>query len=275
MKVKRVYTAYFSPTGTTRTVITRLAHAIAAHLKIPIEIWDFTLPKHRQQLPQPVYSDLFLIGLPVYAGRLPNLMLDYLSAFTGQGALAVPIVMFGNRSYGNALIELQDLLENSGFHTIAAAAFVGQHSFSDVLAKGRPDTKDLELTDRFAENIIARIKAISTIGSLTPVNVPGKGAPDYGGYYQPLGNTGTPVNILKVKPITTTDCIDCKRCVAVCPLGSIDPEAVDRINGICIKCNACIKICPVHAKQLDNPAYLSHCQYLETTYNSRAEVELF
>lgn len=108
-----------------------------------------------------------------------------------------------------------------------------------------------------------------------PVNVPGRGAPDYGGYYQPLGEEGKPVAILKVKPITTADCIHCKRCVAVCPLGSIDPDDVSRITGICIKCNACIKVCPVYAKRLTDPAYLSHLQYLEATYTERSAVELF
>lgn len=275
MNVSRVYAAYFSPTGTTRTVITCLARALASNLAIPIEYWDFTLPRQRRLSPQFRLSDLFVIGLPVYAGRLPNLMLKYLSSFVGEGALAVPVVLFGNRSYGNALIELRDLLEQSGFHTVAAAAFVGQHSFSGVLAQGRPDAADLGIADRFAENIITRIKEIRDVHALAPVPVPGLGGPDYGGYYQPLGHTGTPVRILKVKPVTTSDCIHCKCCVNVCPLGSINPMDTGQIDGICIKCNACIKVCPVHAKQLIDPAYLSHVQYLETTYNSRSAVELF
>lgn len=48
----------------------------------------------------------------------------------GNGALAVPVVLFGNRDYDDALIELRDILENNGLHTIAAGAFVGEHSFS-------------------------------------------------------------------------------------------------------------------------------------------------
>lgn len=275
MKVNRIYAVYFSPTGTTRTVVTYLAKGIADKLKSAVEYWDFTLPEQRGQVPEPGISDLFILGLPVYAGRLPNLMLKYLFSLRGRGAIAIPVVLFGNRSYGNALIELRDLLEETGFNTLAAAAFVGQHSFSGQLAKGRPDAADLALADRFVKTILERIETIQEGDSCTPVNVPGRGVPDYGGYYQPLGEEGKPVAILKVKPITTADCIHCKRCVAVCPLGSIDLDDVSRITGICIKCNACIKACPVHAKRLTDPAYLSHLQYLEATYTERSAVELF
>lgn len=275
MNVNRIYAAYFSPTGTTRKVVTHLADAIAGKLKLTVENWDFTFPEQRLKHPEPTASDLFILGLPVYAGRLPNLLLNYLSSFIGHGALAVPIVLFGNRSYGNALIELRDLLEDTGFHTIAAAAFVGQHSFSEQLAPKRPDIEDLKIADRFAEDILSRINNIPASASFPPIEVPGIGAPGYGGYYQPLGYDQNPVHFLKAKPITTRDCIHCKRCVSVCPLGSIDQEEEDRITGICIKCNACIKICPVNAKQLTDPAYLSHLQYLESTYLKQAAVELF
>lgn len=275
MNVNRIYAAYFSPTGTTRKVVTHLADAIAGKLKLTVENWDFTFPEQRLKHPEPTASDLFILGLPVYAGRLPNLLLNYLSSLIGHGALAVPIVLFGNRSYGNALIELRDLLEDTGFHTIAAAAFVGQHSFSEQLAPKRPDIEDLKIADRFAEDILSRINNIPANASFPPIEVPGIGAPHYSGYYQPLGYDQNPVHFLKAKPITTRDCIHCKRCASVCPLGSIDPKEEDRITGICIKCNACIKICPVNAKQLTDPAYLSHLQYLESTYLKQAAVELF
>lgn len=275
MKVKRVFAVYFSPTGTTRTIVIHVAKKIARTLNIPMKKWDFTLPVQRKEIPMSGMTDLFILGLPVYAGRLPNLMLQYVSSFAGHGALAIPIVLFGNRSYGNALIELRDSLENTGFHTIAAAAFVGQHAFSCQLGKGRPDSDDLKSANLFAAKILSQIKNVPASGPMQPVSVPGKGAPDYEGYYQPLGQDGETVHLLKVKPVTTKDCIRCKRCAGVCPLGSIDPEDTGRVHGICMKCNACIKVCPVKAKQFTDPDYLSHLQHLESTYTSRSAVELF
>lgn len=275
MKVAKIQAAYFSPTGTTRRLVTHLANAIAGKLRITAESLDFTLPGQRRQIPETTASDLFIVGLPVYAGRLPNLMLNYLSTLKGHGALAIPIVLYGNRSYGNALIELRDILENAGYHTIAAAAFVGQHSFSGQLATGRPDASDLRIADQFADDVIKRITNTPENRPFSPVTVRGIGAPDYGGYYQPLGENGTPVRFLKAKPVTGEDCIQCKRCVSVCPMGSIDVEDARMVTGICIKCNACIKICPAHAKQLTDPDYLSHLHYLESHYTNRTEVEVF
>lgn len=276
MKVKRIHIAYFSPTSSTRRLLKHIGHILATQMEIDLEEYDFTLPQRRQYSPEIRKTDLFIMGLPVYAGRLPNLMLQYLSGLFGNEALAIPIVLYGNRSYGNALIELRDLLENHHFHTIAAAAFVGQHSFSNLLAQGRPDQEDMKKAEAWMTIVKERIRIYEQLEILSPVEVSGTKAPDYGGYYKPLGEDGTPVNFLKAKPITTNDCIHCKRCAEACPMGSIDPEDVTKVNGICIKCNACIKVCPVHAKRWTDPAYLSHLKYLETHYRTiRAAVALF
>ncbi len=276
MKIDKICGLYFSPTGTTRTVVNHLLQcAVRNYPGAQVEELDFTLPVNRINAPAFQSSDLVFVGLPVYAGRLPNLLLKFLSTFSGGGALAVPVVLFGNRSYGNALIELRDLLENTGFHTVAAAAFVGQHSFSDCLAQGRPDADDLERAEWFARDIAEEVNGLPSAESIMPVSVPGEGAPDYGGYYKPLDDTGHTVNMLKVKPVTMAACTSCKRCAEVCPMGAIDFRDVTNIPGICIKCNACIKVCPVQAKKLVDDSYLGHLRHLENTYTSRSEVVFF
>ena len=65
------------------------------------------------------------------------------------------MVLFGNRNFDDGLIELRDILENTGFHTVAAAAFVGEHSFSKTLAAGRPDADDMKEALAFAGKIAA------------------------------------------------------------------------------------------------------------------------
>lgn len=275
MKLSKVHATYFSPTGTTRTVVSHLAEGITALLPDAVlKVHDFTLPEGRKAALVVRRSELAVVGLPVYAGRLPNLLLKYLATWVSDGAFVVPVVVFGNRSYGNALAELQELLENSGFHAIAAAAFVGQHSFSGKLAAGRPDREDLETASRFATEIVRRVNNIRQ-ESLSAIKVPGQSGPDHGGYYKPKGIDGEVVNFLKVKPVTTDACTNCKHCAEVCPMGAIDRDNPSIIPGICIKCNACIKYCPVHAKQLTDEAYLSHVRFLENTYISRAEIVLF
>lgn len=276
MKIDKICALYFSPTGTTHTVVSHLLQCAGRQWpEAKKEELDFTLPVNRVSAPVFQSSDLVFVGLPVYAGRLPNLLLKFLNTFSGGGALAVPIVLFGNRSYGNALLELRDLLENTGFHTVAAAAFVGQHSFSNRLAQGRPDTDDLEKAGLFVRDIAEKVNGLLSTESMMPVPVSGEGAPGYGGYYKPLDDTGNTVNMLKVKPVTTAACTGCKRCAEVCPMGAIDFRDVTDIPGICIKCNACIKVCPVQAKKLVDDSYLGHLRHLENTYTSRSEVVFF
>ena len=80
-------------------------------------------------------KDIVIVGVPVYAGRVPNVLLKYLNTMSGNGALAIAVVLYGNRNYDDALLELKDILEANGFKVIAGGAFIGEHAFSKTLAK--------------------------------------------------------------------------------------------------------------------------------------------
>jgi NAD-dependent dihydropyrimidine dehydrogenase PreA subunit len=86
---------------------------------------------------------------------------------------------------------------------------------------------------------------------------------------------GEPVNFLKAKPLTSSDCTDCKLCVELCPMNSINYEDTSKIPGICIKCSACVKFCPVGAKYFEDAGFLSHKQQIETTFIEPKENQWF
>lgn len=65
-----------------------------------------------------------------------------LAHLKGHGNPAIAVAVYGNRDYDDALVELQDLLEENGFCVIAGAAFVAQHSIFTKVAAGRPDEDD-------------------------------------------------------------------------------------------------------------------------------------
>ena len=258
----RVYAMYFSPTGTTEKIVTCIADSLSEE---QAKRYDFTLPAVRGKKASFGADDIVVFGVPVYAGRVPNVLLKYLNTVEGGGAKAVPVVLYGNRNYDDALIELCHILEEDGFDTIAAGAFVGEHSFSRKLAAGRPDEKDIEFAKDFASKI--------DITKTGPVKV--KGEDPIRGYYQPQDRHGNPINILKVKPKTSDACVKCGLCARVCPMGSISPEDVTQFTGICIKCGACVKKCPVGAKYYDDAGYEYHKTELEEVYERRAEPEIF
>jgi len=273
MKFKNVWSVFFSGTGTTEKIVKTIAGEISAGLGIPEKTFDFSLPEARKDVLSFCKDDLVIFGTPVIAGRVPNLLLKYLETISGGGAAAVPVVLYGNRNFDDALIELRDILEKDGFHTVAAAAFIGEHSFSEILAKGRPDEADLNLAKEFAAKITEKVNAMQSYGD-KPVEVDGVPSP-YRGYYQPRDRQGNHIDIRKVKPVTGPECDNCMVCVKICPMGSVDPENVKEIPGICIKCCACIKRCHKKAKYYDDAGYLFHKQELEEMYTRRAEPKWF
>ena len=268
MEIKRVYAVYFSPTDNTRLVTGKLAAYLAAYTQVACQNISVTLPDERAQIRQFQKGDLVVVGAPTYAGKLPNKILPFFQEnLWGNGALAVSVVTFGNRSFDHALAQLCAVLEQNGFHTIAGAAFVGSHAFSELLAADRPGLDDLKELQTFAKKIMERLEAVQEIPS--PVKVDGDAdAP----YYVPVGMDGKPVNFLKATPKTDLEfCMECGICAKGCPMGSISSADPADVPGICIKCHRCIKNCPREAKYFDDPEFLSHLKMLETTYAGKKE----
>jgi len=273
MRIGKVWAVYFSATGTTCKVVGYIARVIGDKLQADVGTVDFTLSAAREEKLVFGPGDLVVFGTPVYAGRVPNVLLPFLTEkVEAKGAAAVPVVLFGNRAYDDALAELGILLKKCGFSIIAAGAFVGEHSFSKNLAAGRPDSQDMLAADKLAEMTLKRSTAPDkTDAKLLYLLEEGPLRP----YYVPRDSEGTPVNILKAKPKTNSRCIKCGICARVCPMGSVSFEGMDLVQGICIKCGACIKKCPREAKFFDHEGYLYHLRELEETYKRRAEPEIF
>ena len=274
MERKKVWAVYFSATDTTKKTVLTIADEAARLLGAEREDYDFTLPGMRENGFAAGKDDLVIFGTPVYAGRVPNVLLKYLATIQGDGALAVPVVLFGNRNFDDGLIELRDILENTGFHTVAAAAFVGEHSFSKALAAGRPDADDMKEALAFAGKVAEKVKGLPEGEVPAPVEVEGVPHP-YRGYYQPRDRKGVSIDIRKVKSLVSDACDDCKICADVCPMGSISHENVREYTGICIKCGACIKKCPKQARYYEDEGYLYHQHELEEGYTRRAAISLF
>ena len=267
----RIHAVWFSATGTTKKTVTRIARRLADALGAVYEKYDYTLPAARQQVLTIPAGELAVVGCPTYAGRVPNLLMPYLRDMVrGSGALAVPVVLFGNRNYDDALMELSQLLTADGFTCTGGGAFVGEHSFSRTLGAGRPNEADQAQMDAFADGLAAKLRA----GDTTAVTV--GGCDPIRPYYTPRDRHGNPINILKVKPKTDMAlCGGCGWCAEHCPMGSIDPVDVSQVSGVCIKCCACVKGCPTGAKYFDDPGYLYHKSELEEVYARPANNEVF
>ena len=149
----------FSPTGTTEQITEAIAAGLGA--TTPIR-WRITLPHVRDELAQamaggPPVFDWWVVGAPVYAGKLPPVAVEALSGLRLDGQRAVGCVTYGNAEYGTAPRELTRLLEGAGATVVATGAFVGEHSFSAAypIAIGRPDEGDLRVAQELGRSVAA------------------------------------------------------------------------------------------------------------------------
>lgn len=271
--INKINSLYFSGTGTTKKVVLSLSKTLGEKMGDSVETkdMDFSLPSARENAPSFSKEDIVVVGVPVYAGRVPNVLLKYLNSLKGNGALAVAVVLYGNRNYDDGLIELTDILTETGFKVIAAGAFIGEHSFSNILAKDRPDESEMKKVKDFAGDIYNKIMNNEDSPSLTV-----KGEKPYRKYYQPKDRYGNPFEFRLITPQTDKEtCIDCKLCAEICPMASISFDDTAEMTGICIKCCACVKGCPVGAKHFDDENYLKHQRELEEIYAERREPEIF
>ncbi|MBE0530433.1 MAG: 4Fe-4S binding protein [Rhodospirillales bacterium] len=240
MNIERLKLVYFSPTGTTRAVAQAIARGIAPRV---LDVIDITKPDARTH-PLPTHEDdLLVVAVPVYMGRVPDLLGEWLNAIQADGTPTVCVVVYGNRVYDNALLELNDIVRGRGCVPVASAAYVGEHSFSNAetpVAPGRPDKDDLAHAEAFGRQIRAKLLALPPSSKIQGVAVPG--AHPYGGV-----TTLWNVDFIEVNAL----CPQCGVCAEVCPVGAIDPQDSARIDQVkCITCCACIKNCPQDARTM-------------------------
>ena len=271
MDINKIWAVYFSPAGSTRQITLTVAEQIGKSLQKEIREVQYTKWEQRKKTYHFGRDELVIFGIPVYAGRVPNKILpDIEKGFRGDDTPLIPISVYGNRSFDDALMELKMVLEERGFHPVAAAAAASRHVFSDSLAAGRPDADDMQELYEFALKAAGKLKKLESFSELAVV-----GNDPVGNYYVPLKEDGTPAKFLKAKPVTDIDrCTGCDLCAEICPMNSIDDKDYS-VSGICIKCHACIRNCPAHAKSFTDEQFLSHVKMLENNYSRRAENYFF
>jgi ferredoxin len=176
-------------------------------------------------------------------GRLPDLLSDWLRQLDLRRTPTVCVVVYGNRAYENALLELKDTVSERGGIPIGAAAFIGEHSFSSPerpASVGRPDSNDLRQAEDFGRQIARQLSSASAFELGYALSVPGSFP--YGGI----------TKLWDVDFIAVGEgCIQCGICAEHCPTGAIDRAKSGSVDSVkCITCCACIKRCPKRARTM-------------------------
>lgn len=239
MEIQSVKLVYFSPTGTTQKVLESIGKAFDVKESDHI---NMTLPRGIPQVAQSFRDELVIIGAPVYGGRLPADAITRFNQVKGKNSFAVLVVVYGNREYEDSLLELKNLAMELGFTPVAAAAFIGEHSFATKdapIANGRPDKKDLQVAENFGRKIKEKLTTLQSSDDLREFYISGR--------YPYHANGAQPMTVAPVLKEDT--CTMCGECVPVCPTEAISiNEVLTTTIEKCIRCCACIKQCPVDAR---------------------------
>ena len=266
MTVTEINLITFSPTYTSK----QIGEAIVRGTGVAdVSSIDMTLqtPKKKR-----LGSDvLAVITVPVYGGHVAPLALERMKDLLADSTQAVIVVVYGNRAYEKALVELDTFVGSLGFKVIAGGMFVGEHSYSNdryPIAAGRPDKDDLNFAEEFGMKVRAKLEAADDAEHLYGVDVQKIQRPK-----QPffpllrflwsvikLRKSGVP---MPRTPLADENlCTHCGLCVERCPAGAImKGEECATIADKCIRCCACVKGCPQKARTFDTPfaALLHDC----------------
>jgi len=266
MDIKQVKLIYFSPTGTTQKVLESIAKGLTVE---DVEHINLTLPEGVQQAISPFSDELVIIGAPVYGGRLPVDAINRFQQLKAEKTLAVLIVLYGNREFEDALLELKNLAIELGFNPVAGGAFIGEHSFAtkDVpVANGRPDSMDVQKAMAFGAKIKDKVTALQSPDTRMDLEIPGRFP------YESDGARPMPVS-----PVTIEDiCTVCGTCASVCPTEAISiNESVETKIELCIRCCACIKNCPTGARVMEDSMWKDIANWLNENCSTRKEPQIF
>ena len=259
MDIKKLHLVYFSPTGTTQSILRSAAKSFSTEI-VEHDLTDYTARKVRLDLGK---DDFALFGFPVYGGRVPETFRERMKDIKGQCTPAALIATYGNREYEDALLEMKDISEENGFLPIGAAAIVTEHSVIRSIAAGRPDEKDSLFIEDFYSELKKKALAIPSEKIFAKLTVPGK--KPYRRYLK-----------LPMTPVATASCTACGLCVKRCPVGAIDahnPRKTDRDK--CIGCMRCVRICPQKARHLPKLKMAVGKFYLSSAKRIRKEPEMY
>ena len=161
MKITKIF---FSPSGTTKKVVEQ----IASNFECESQIRDLM---HFDSSYKFTKDDVVIVGMPVFAGRIPKTARDRLSKLTGNNTKAIAVANYGNAKVGDALLELVDVLGENNFNVIAAISTVSHHSIFDGVAVGRPHSEDIEKINEFSKKCMEKIESGESIESEIPGNI--------------------------------------------------------------------------------------------------------
>ncbi|MCM1071597.1 MAG: 4Fe-4S binding protein [Bacteroides sp.] len=252
----KLHAIYFSATDTTHHCVESFCQGFGSRPDTSINLAD----DFAATFPEIADSDVAVIAVPVYGGRVPRQVATALERLKGNNASAIAMVVYGNRDYDDALLELTDILHRGNFRIAGAGAFIGQHSIFPKVAKARPDSSDEQKLRQFGKECESVCR-----NGFSPDQIPFiKGNRPY------KKSGGVPLH----PQANETDCVKCAKCARLCPVSAIPadkPFVTDTAK--CISCGRCIAACTPNARRYSGTAYSLTGLIFKSLFSKRKEPE--
>ena len=116
----RIYQILFSPTGGTKKATAPFAEVFGREVST-IDLTDASMDFSQISLEK---EDICVVAVPSFGGRVPAIAVERLERIRANGAMAILVVVYGNRAYDDTLLELKTRLKRAGFRCAAAVAAV-------------------------------------------------------------------------------------------------------------------------------------------------------
>jgi ferredoxin len=227
-----------------------------------VQEYDITQSPLEKEIQIPA-DEFLLVGIPVYAGRIPKIAADSLQLLKGAHSPAIIVCVYGNRDYDDALLELKDMVERNGFNVISGGAFIAQHSIFPEVGQGRPDDADKKIITDFAHKSAELLTNYEPTKMLSELKIKGNHP-----YKEPKG--------IPLQPKGNNQCDKCGTCVRLCPTAAIPedkPRKTDKEK--CISCGRCIVVCPRKARHFGGILYKIAGKKFLKSYSARKDSEVF
>jgi ferredoxin len=256
-KVKLVY---FSPTGTTKDFLYKITNEMGCLIDNEFDLTNYEYKDFKYIFEE---NDIILLGCPIFGGRIPKSAKNRFLGLMGNNSKIMLILTYGDVHYGDALIEICEIIKNYGFSIIGMGAFVLRHSVIKSVGLNRPNNQDYEDIKYFCNKIVEKLNG--NIKQNVEIN---------------HSKTFVEYKKLPIKPKGNKECKKCGLCITLCPENAIDninPRKTNKEKCIC--CMRCVKYCPQNARNLSAGIYFMSKLFLnfmkKIKYNKVNKSEIY
>lgn len=260
---------YFSGTGNTKTIAKTIGNELNKLGSIVEEI-DITPYHSRKQEISFENYDAMIFGFPIYASRIPEIIIDWIEKLNVQEKRCAMFFTYGGPTIGVAHYHTQIILENQGFRVIATAEFLGKHSFNFgpgfEFLEDRPNEEDLSVAKEYA------MKIYSLFEKENVISIDLKKPPKFDEFIERRKSRQKVKRKSTIVPTRNgKECSMCMKCEEECPTNAFNANSGEADNEKCISCMHCISICPDNVLKVTKDL-TSFFQRLKSHFNLSEEV---